>query len=189
MSAVPAAKITEALRASGKVSVILWITSATDYHGSPGAPRHLFDLGGLSQVRDLVIGQFSANVQVRLRHSQKNDAAGRPFLNTSGNPLWGRTSQIVFTFDGAQEVLYVNGHIERMGGATAGADLSLFVDDTVLTLGNRSTRHREWHGIMHVAALYDRALDHAEVYANYLAGPEAVLANSDSHRLSAAHRN
>ncbi len=171
-SAAPATGLIDAIRASGSLTVEVWIRPA---NLTQNGPARVLTISGDPNNRNLTLGQGlwgdqpSDVFDVRLRTTQ-TDANGQPSLTTPSGLLAGGLVHVVYTrsADG-QATIYLDGVAQArtvIGGSLDGWDTGYR-----LLLANEASGDRPWLGEYDLVALYGRALDPAEVTWNYAAGP------------------
>lgn len=167
----PASELSQALAASGELTLEAWIAPENT---TQEGPARIVSLSGGSQSRDVTLGQGlwggqpSDTYNVRLR-STETDLDGMPMLTTSAGAASVGLQHVVYTraTTGATR-LFVNG-VQRAAGSTPG-DLSNWSHDFELLLGNEAGTDRSWSGRFHLVAIFDRALSAGEVTQNFEAG-------------------
>jgi hypothetical protein len=168
-SGVVAAKLVDALTASGEVTLEAWVKPANITQRGPARimalSQNAYPNGG-----NFVMGQERSIYDVRLR-STTTDTYGKPSLSSPTGSLTTGLTHVVFTRAVSGETkLYLNGALAA-SGTTAG-DFSNW-GDFALGLANEPTGARPWMGELHLVAVFDRALSEAEVSQNYLAGADS----------------
>jgi PKD repeat protein len=166
-SAAGAAKVIDAVRSSGEITVEAWIDPANSTQGGPAV---VMTVSGSSNTRNATLGQASDAWDMALR-STSTDLDGRPTLTAPGGSVQGIQAHVVYTRDaGGNARLFVDG-VER-ATTTVGGDLSNWSDGFRLALGNEFGADNPWIGEYQLVAIYDRALSAAEIDQNRAAGPD-----------------
>ena len=166
-SSAPAAKIINALIASGASSFEVWAMPANT---TQDGPARLVSVGGDVDNQNYVLGQDGADYQVRLLHTGK-DSKARPRLQTSGGVAVAQ-QHIVHTFNGSVETLYING-VAQPDQVIDSGNYSNWDATDLFNIGNESSNNRPFAGEIYLVAVYDRALSAAEVQQNFVAGADA----------------
>ena len=166
VSAEPPAKLIEACRRSGEITIEAWIAPANT---TQGGPARIVSLSADPYRRNFTLGQEGERYEVRLRTTRTGENGLNPALATRGGAA-ARLSHVVYTrsADG-KAAIYVNGEVAASG--TIPGELSNWDDGFRLALGNELTNDRPWRGEVRRVALYSRALAPTEVQANHRAGP------------------
>jgi hypothetical protein len=173
-SGAPAGKIGEACRVAGEITVEAWITPAeAEQHGparivsfSADHARRNFTLGhGLNEIEEGVNNAYVG----RLRTTETSEN-GLPSTETPAATAGVQTTHLVFTHSAArQSRIYVDGVC--CAKRDIGGDFSSWDPEYPLLLGDELVGERAWLGAYHLVAIYDRALNEAEVRQNFSVGP------------------
>jgi hypothetical protein len=161
-SAEPVPRLIQAVKKSGEVTLEAWLTPAK---AGQSGPARIVTISLDTGRRNLTLAQDGDHFDVRLR-TTRTDNNGLPSLAApAGSVRTGRT-HVVYTFarDGAAH-LYVDG--QRVAEKKIKGDLSNWDEGFRLGLGNELTGDRPWEGQFHFVALYDRALDEAQVRQHF----------------------
>lgn len=163
-----AAKILNACRTSGALSVELWITPARI---DPETLRFVLTLHGGPGVHLLEIAQNGTdhpNWQLKLETSNVHHHGEPAFREGPQAPASSALTHVVFTRDakGLAKV-YING--EERAQADMPGDFSQWDGQHDLSLAGDGSS-RVWSGTFHRVAFYARALSAADVKQNYAAG-------------------
>jgi hypothetical protein len=116
------------------------------------------------------MGQVQANLQIRLRHTAKDNKL-KPRLTTTDSLLTTQPTHLVHTYDGQVERLYINGKLNPVMVPGVGS-FANWLASHPLNIGNEGDSTRPWFGTIYQAAVYNRALSDAEIQQNYAAGPQ-----------------
>ena len=164
-SAGAAGKVIDAVKASDELTIEAWITPANT---TQSGPARIVTLSRDPYYRNFTLGQQSDTYDVRLRTTETS-YNGRPSLSTPYGSLANQLTHVVYTRDvfGATK-LYLNGALVASG--TVGGDCSVWDDYYALALANELTEDRPWLGTYHMVAIFERALDQAEIIQNFGAG-------------------
>ena len=183
----PAARLIEACRTSGEITIELWITpAAVRKHGEKG-PNRILTVSGGSDERNVTIGdQYVQDVnfyETRLRTTATN-RNGLPSRISEVGAVAAERTHVVFTraADG-RESFYLNGRdrpadlwrrkVEDANPEPVGGDLSNWDQRFRLALANEIPKgKRPWLGTYHRVAIYARALSAEEVRGLYARGTE-----------------
>ena len=164
----PAAKVFNAVRRSGEITIEAWVRPA---NAKQDGPARMVTLSGGSSERNLTLGQEGDKVDVRLR-TTKTSGNGIPSLNSPGRSLAPRLTHIVYTRNrGGRARLFLNGKQQaekRVPGAMANWN-----GKYRLALANEFSSERPWLGTFHLVAIYSRDLSVGEVAQHFKAGVNA----------------
>ena len=164
----PAAKVFNAVRRSGEITIEAWVRPA---NAKQDGPARMVTLSGGSSDRNFTLGQEGDKVEVRLR-TTKTSGNGIPSLNSPGRSLAPRLTHIVYTRNrGGRARLFLNGKQQvekRVPGAMANWN-----GKYRLALANELSSDRPWLGTFHLVAIYSRDLSVGEVAQHFKAGVNA----------------
>jgi hypothetical protein len=164
----PAAKVFNAVRRSGEITIEAWVRPA---NAKQDGPARMVTLSGGSSERNFTLGQEGDKVDVRLR-TTKTSGNGIPSLNSPGRSLAPRLTHIVYTRNrGGRARLFLNGKQQaekRVPGAMANWN-----GKYRLALANEFSSDRPWLGTFHLVAIYSRDLSVGEVAQHFKAGVNA----------------
>ena len=164
----PAAKVFNAVRRSGEITIEAWVRPA---NAKQDGPARMVTLSGGSSERNFTLGQEGDKVDVRLR-TTKTSGNGIPSLNSPGRSLAPRLTHIVYTRNrGGRARLFLNGKQQvekRVLGAMANWN-----GKYRLALANELSSERPWLGTFHLVAIYSRDLSVGEVAQHFKAGVNA----------------
>ena len=164
----PAAKVFNAVRRSGEITIEAWVRPA---NAKQDGPARMVTLSGGSSERNFTLGQEGDKVDVRLR-TTKTSGNGIPSLNSPGRSLAPRLTHIVYTRNrGGRARLFLNGKQQaekRVPGAMANWN-----GKYRLALANEFSSERPWLGTFHLVAIYSRDLSVGEVAQHFKAGVNA----------------
>ena len=164
----PAAKVFNAVRRSGEITIEAWVRPA---NAKQDGPARMVTLSGGSSERNFTLGQEGDKVDVRLR-TTKTSGNGIPSLNSPGRSLAPRLTHIVYTRNrGGRAQLFLNGKQQaekRVPGAMANWN-----GKYRLALANELSSERPWLGTFHLVAIYSRDLSVGEVAKHFKAGVNA----------------
>ncbi len=159
----PAWRVTQAVRASGALTIEAWLTTALP---EQSGPARIVSISRDSSERNVTLGQEGTGFIVRLR-TAATDLQGSPHLASPDNVVVaGSVQHVVFTFDGALATLFVDGEVMVQSQHFAG-DLADWDETMHLVLGNEFDGDRRWYGAIHLVAIYSRELAAGEVRGNY----------------------
>ncbi|UCF33526.1 MAG: VCBS repeat-containing protein, partial [Phycisphaerales bacterium] len=161
-----ASKVIDALQATSLSTFEAWVVPADLVQSGPA---RIVSVGRNLSRQNFVLGQMEDDIQVRLLHTAKDDAAN-PRLTTTDGFLTTELTHLVHTYDGAVERLYVNG-VEHPTTVALAGDYSNWAANHFFNIGNEATLGRPWYGVIRIVAVYDRALSPAEIVQNFEASP------------------
>lgn len=163
-----AAKVQASIQASGEISLEAWVRPA---NATQGGPARIISMSVDTQQRNFMLGQENDTYAARFRADGQSDwDNGNPTLFTTPSTASSTLTHVVHTHraDGS-EVFYVNG-VANLNFARPGGT-SMWDATYPIVVANEGTNDRPWLGELHLIAVYDRALDPAEVEQNFTAGP------------------
>ena len=168
----PAAKLINAAKASDAVTIEVWVTPAAIEQFS----ARILTISPNAVVRNVTLAQGVFNqsdstiASLRLR-TTTTPSSGQALFSPTGS-IQPALTHLVATIaaDGAVR-MYVNG--AQVAQAQASGTFDNWNTTYPLILAGELPSGRSWRGTYHLVALYDRALNAAEVEQNYAAGPEA----------------
>jgi len=163
-----ATKVQTRAEASGELTVEAWIKPANI---TQNGPARIITMSPDPYLRNFMLGQDANTYAARFRADGEADwDNGSPTVFTTAGTATSALTHVVHTHraDGA-EVIYIDGVEDltfmRMGATT-------MWDATYrIVVANEGTNNRAWLGELHLIAVYDRALDAAEVDQNFMVGP------------------
>jgi len=158
----PASGLIAAAKASGELTVEVWLTPGRDLQSGPA---RIVTLSQDSGQRNFTLGHDGRHIDVRLR-TTTTDGNGLPSLAGPEVLTAGQRTHVVFTFARDGHVrLYGDGR--QVAEASRGGDLSNWNDSFRLGLGDELNGDRRWDGEIHFVALYGRALTAEQVSRNF----------------------
>ncbi len=164
----PAAKIFNAVRRSGEITIEAWVRPA---NAKQDGPARMVTLSGGSSERNFTLGQEGDKVDVRLR-TTKTSGNGIPSLSSPSRSLAIKLTHVVYTRNrGGRARLFINGKPraeKRMAGSMANWN-----GKYRLALANELSKDRPWLGTFHLVAIYSRDLSAGEVAQHFNAGVNA----------------
>lgn len=168
-SAGKAAKVIEAIRRSGQLTVEAWVTPAD---AKQDGPARLVSISNSPNARNLTLGQDKDRWDVRLR-TRGTSTNGIPSTASARRMVKPQRTHVVYTRDtkGAAN-LYVNGRPQ--GTRQVSGNLKNWDSAFPLLLANEASGDRPWKGKLHLVAIYGVALSPKEVALNYRAGERRV---------------
>lgn len=169
-STAPASKIFEACRASGEITLEVWIRPAK---AKQKGPARIVTMSEDPSVRNFMLGHGDRNTRVsghllmRLRTSDPGiDDNGVPPTVSNANRATTQITHLAFTRAAGGEVaLYVDGEQIKSGDIAGGFEN--WNQDFRFALANELTRDRPWRGDYHLVAIYSRALSAAQIAHNF----------------------
>ena len=164
----PAARIADAVKRSGELTLEVWVRPAkTNLSG----PARILTLSNSPNERNFTIGQEGDKYDVRLR-TTKTSTNGIPSLMTGSKTLQTKLTHFVYTRDRAGKTrIYLDGKVREE--KTIPGALSNWDGSFPLALANELSGDRPWEGTLYLAAIYSRGLSPREVQQNFSAGPNA----------------
>ncbi|MCH8828410.1 MAG: hypothetical protein IID45_02415, partial [Planctomycetes bacterium] len=163
-----AAKITDAIRRTGEITIEAWIQPART---AQTGPARMFTLSKNAGERNFTLGQDEDRFEMRLRTTgtSKN---GVPALSSPRNSLSTKLIHVVYTRDRSGRArIFLNGKrtaMRTIAGKTANWNRSYR-----LALANELSHDRPWLGTYFLVAVYQRALSPQEIERNFKAGAGA----------------
>ena len=171
VSATPATKIINAVRASNAITIEAWITPASI---TQSGPARIVSLSYDLYNRDFTLGQGlwgtlpTTVFDVRLRTTTTN-LSGQPSLTSPAGTAHTALTHVVYTRNASGAArLYLDGVL--ITSATVGGNLSNWNTAYPLLLANELTGNRPWLGTLHLVAVYGTALDADQVLQNFSVG-------------------
>ena len=167
-STAASGKLAERIKATGEYSMEAWVVPGNVNQENS---RIVSYSGGVS-ARNFTLGQTKYSYELYNR-SAGSDNNGAPLLATAdADQILQATQQhVVITYDPSNgRRLYVNGELLPLADPAGGASLASWDDTYALVLGNEVSGNRPWQGKLRFVALYNRALDGAQVAQNFAAG-------------------
>ncbi len=172
-------KLHQGCQATHGLTLEVWATPAAPLEG----PSRVLSYSSSTSVRNfsLLYGLDADDTEPRWSARLRTVGGtpnGMPAL-ASGADHGERLSHIVFVHEGptvdaplySHERLYVDGSVVETGTRTAGFDNWDFQPGMVLVVGNEVNGERPFSGVLHLAAVYCRALSDDDVESNFEAGP------------------
>ncbi len=173
----PATKIINAAQASNELTIEAWIAPQNT---SQDGPARIVTLSRNGWHRNVTLGQGlwenwpSAVYDVRLRTTDTS-SNGQPSLLTVPGSVVPELAHIVYTRQASGlTTIYLNSVAQTSAVITG--DLSGWDGAYRLALANELTGGRPWLGTLYRVAIYDRALNAAEIAAHFQAGPQSSAA-------------
>ena len=162
-SSAAATKISGAVKASGEVTVELWLSPAD----LAQMDSMIVGLSANKNARNLAIIQEGASFDTYLRTRDTN-TRGEPPTGAADALLEGMMHLVYTRAASGETAVYVNG-VEVATGFTTN-DLGNWINSHRLHLGAERDGGRSWLGTYYLLAFYDRVLTPAEVIQNYAFG-------------------
>ena len=161
-------KIHDLIGTSGEYSVEAWVAPANVTQ----TMSYIVSYSGGPTQRNMTLGQTMYNYDAFLR-STTTSANGQPALSTPSaqRVLQATLQHVVMTYDPVNgRRIYVNGALVASGDPQRGGSLSQWDNTFALVLGNEVSGDRPWSGVLRFVAVYNKALQAADVKANFDAG-------------------
>ena len=159
-------KLHDLLTTTGEFSLEAWVVPANVTQED----AYIMSYSGGTTARNVTLGQTLYNYDFLLR-SDGSDGNGDPALSTpdADEVLQASLQHVVATFSPAQgRRLYVNGDL--VAAESGDTVLDSWDDTFALVLGNEASSDRPFEGVIRLAAVHNRALDEADIRANFEAG-------------------
>ncbi len=167
-SAKPPARLIEAIRRSGEITVEAWIRPAD---ARQKGPARMVTLSRNGSERNFTLGQEGDRYDFRLR-TVGTSGNGIPSLGSPGRSLKAKLTHVVYTRDRSGRArIYLDGRPVKEGRIGGGTDN--WHGQFRLGLGNEISGDRQWKGTFHMVAIYSRDLLEREVVQNFKAGVSA----------------
>ncbi len=164
-SAAAAGKISDAVKASGEITVEAWITPS---NLAQTGPARIVSISSGSLLRNVTLGQSGNEYNVRLR-STNTSLNGVPQLDSQPGAVTQNLQQVVFTRSSAGlTTLYINGVSVQTG--VASGTLSSWDSSFKLALANEIGDSRAWLGEYYLVAIYAKDLSQEEISHNFAQG-------------------
>ncbi|MFQ5864131.1 MAG: choice-of-anchor D domain-containing protein [bacterium] len=164
-----ATKLIDAMQSSHSVTIEAWVQALNT---TQSGPARIVTLSVEAASRNFTLAQNGDAYDIRLRTTDTDDN-GKPSIASSPGTLTTQLAHVIYTRDASGQVkLYIDG-VEQVS-ATVGGDFSNWSQMDRFGLANEFTGARAWLGDFHLVAVYNRALDPAEVQQNFAAGPTGV---------------
>ncbi len=180
----PAAKIINAVRRSGAITIETWLRPANTKTKGPG---RIVTLSANGSERNVTLGQERNQYDVRLR-TTSTSTNGIPSVSSPKKSLAAKRAHVVYTRDRTGRArIYIDGK-QVVEKTVAGATLN-WSRAYHLGLGNELSQDRPWLGTFYLVAVYGRDLRSQEVARNFQAGPKlGVRPASVAKAVSPAHQ-
>ena len=172
-----ASKITNAVTASGEITIEAWIKSNSN-------EGFIISCSQDQNSRNFLLSQqpVDSSYELRLRTSGTT-LRGTPFIKTSSEVATNNLSHVVYTRDKYGNVkFYVNDQLK--GSGVINGDLSNWDAGYPLALGSENDQGN-WKGLFNLVAIYNRALSSVEVEQNYSMGSNGNFNLTSPGNLSA----
>jgi len=167
----PAAKIIDAVRQTGELTVEAWVRPADT--GLSG-PARIVTVSKDTGERDFTLGQQGDTFDARFRTTQ-TDGNGNPSLGSPKGSLTREVTHVVYTrARSGRARVFLNG--QKTAERNVPGDVSNWIQSHRLALANEVSSDRPWKGTYFLVALYNRDLSPNEVKENFNAGPDARAA-------------
>lgn len=158
-----ATKISQALQSTGEFSFEIW---AKADNTSQNGPARLLTVSDGAATRNFTLGPEGGDMHVRLR-TTGTSLNGAPDMVQSGSVTTAEEHYVV-TYDGSVLAFYHNGQL--LSSEARSGDLSGWDMDYPLLVGNEMGADRQWMGEVYLVAVFDRALNEAEIGRNFGTG-------------------
>lgn len=175
-----AVKIHQLCSWTNELTVEVWIQPD---NAKQSGPARIISFSRDGNQRNFTLGQDGNKYDFRLRTNRTSDN-GIPSLSTKPGTVTTKLTHVVYSRDrGGAAKIYLNGKL--VSSALVPGDFSNWDINFRLILGNEHSGDRVWKGKLHLAAIYNRALNEAEISRNYRAGhrgPTTALGSINPHR-------
>ena len=160
-------KLRSNLVQSNALTVEAWVRPDNTTQSGPARMVTFSADGG---DRNFTLGQRDSRYEMRLRTTSTNDNGSSPVTRSGSGVVDTVLSHVVYTRTASgQSRIYENG--VQVTSRSIGGNFSNWGTNYVFGLGNEIPPvDRPWLGDFHLVAVYDRALDLAEIQQNYAAG-------------------
>ncbi|MCP4967464.1 MAG: hypothetical protein GY926_19800, partial [bacterium] len=168
-SGTAATKIHTAVTASDEITIEAWIDPA---NLTQNGPARIVTISNTPSTRNTTLGQgvyasTGDRIEARLR-TTGTSSNGTPATQT-GSILNNNLQHVVYTRNNTGVTnIYIDGVLDTTSTATG--NMSGWDTTYQLALAAELDNTRHWHGTYELIAIYDQALDSAEVTQNYTAG-------------------
>ena len=163
----PPARLLNAVRKSGVITVDTWIKPAnTKQEG----PARVVTISRDPSNRNFTLGQEGDRFDARMR-TTRTSMNGIPSLQSQPRTVTTQKTHVVYSrYATGQARLFINGKkvAERPVGGTA----SNWGTSMRLGLANEFSGNRAWQGTFYLVAIYSRDLTAKEIQHHYLIGPD-----------------
>ena len=164
----PSAKIFNAVRRSGAITIEAWIKPANTQQDGPA---RVVTLSRDSTNRNFTLGQKKDRFEVRLRTSGTS-LNGIPALAGPAKTAKVALTHVIYTRNPSGRArVFINGKLKAE--QTVPGTISNWTGTFRLALANELSGDRSWLGTYFLVAIYSRALSAAEVAKNFTAGARA----------------
>lgn len=179
----PPAKLINAIKRSGEVTISAWITPA---NLSQSGPARIVTISRDSSNRNVTLGQDKTKFDARFR-TEKTGVNGIPSLS-SGKVVTKRTHVVFTRSKNGMGTIFINGR--KNGQRSFPGSPKNWDGNYRIALGNELSNDRPWLGTFHQVAIYSQALAAAEVtklFQNGLAPPKPESPANRSRALFINH--
>ena len=175
-SSGPATKISEAIQASGELTIEAWVAPA---NLTQSGPARIVTLSSDPSSRNFTLGQTTDDYQVRLRTTTTGTNGVLKTVFTSSGLAETQLSHVVYTRDSVgMASIYVDG--TPVAFQTIDGTLATWDSNFAFALGAELNGERPFLGTYDLVAIYDDALAPSEVAHNFAAGPESPAPGIDA---------
>lgn len=184
-----AAKITNACKTSGEISIECWIKASEIPTSGPATILSLenenavaFSLSCIQDNRNENKLSYFTNLSTNATDNQ-----GNPDFSSKAGTNIGILQHVVYTHNRlGEEIFYLNGEAVNAGFRPPGFEA--WEEQYTLLLANNFSDEAPWLGNFYMCALYNKSLTPEEVSQNYYASPFAennYILNSEDYTISA----
>lgn len=163
----PAARLINAVRATGELTIEAWIQPTnTNQNG----PARIVTLSGNTVDRNFTLGQDGDHYEVRLRSTNTSNN-GIPATTSAAKTAQNKLTHIVSTRNRSGRAhIYVDG--KQAADKAISGSTSNWNQSHRLAIANELTGDRPWLGTYRLVAIYNRALRPHEIQRNFKAGAD-----------------
>ena len=162
------AKLANMIQESGEYSIEAWAAPADVAQTA----AWIVSYSGSNTTRNMTLGQAADQYEGFTRSSVTNTGGTPPLVTTTTNGAAQAALQhVVLTYDPVNgQKLYVNGVFTGDMDPSKGGSLANWDSTFALVLGNETSGQRQWQGVIKMVAIYNTALNQAQITQNFNAG-------------------
>lgn len=171
----PPAKLINAIKRSGEITISAWITPA---NLSQSGPARIVTISRDSSNRNVTLGQDKTKFDARFR-TEKTGVNGTPSLS-SGKVVTKRTHVVFTRSKTGMEIMYLNGR--KTGQRSFPSSPKNWDSNYRIALGNELSNNRPWLGTFHQVAIYSHALSPTDIAQQFQDGLAPAKPKSPAER-------
>ncbi|HWW32732.1 MAG TPA: LamG domain-containing protein [Steroidobacteraceae bacterium] len=162
------AKLANMIQESGEYSIEAWAAPADVAQTA----AWIVSYSGSNTTRNMTLGQAADQYEGFTRSGVTNTGGTPPLVTTTTNGAAQAALQhVVLTYDPVNgQKLYVNGVFTGDMDPSKGGSLANWDSTFALVLGNETSGQRQWQGVIKMVAIYNTALNQAQITQNFNAG-------------------